>query len=87
MIHLDPHLGLVNNLQLLTQKLKFRMLQVAASQQQQKQQHHQLQQQQLQQLTSLIASSVNDFYGVEFKTGEYFCIVTNYLENVLNISD
>ena len=86
MIHMDQNFGTINNLQLLAQKLKFKLVKLSRSLpllQQQQQQHEQQQQQQQQQtsplrdIISLVVSSVNDFYGVEFEE-------PNFLENVIH---
>ena len=84
MIHMDQNFGTINNLQLLAQKLKFKLVKLSRSlpllQQQQQQQEQQQQQQQtspLRDIISLVVSSVNDFYGVEFEE-------PNFLENVIH---
>ena len=87
---MDQNFGTINNLQLLAQKLKFKLVKLSRSlpllqqqQQQQQQQQEQQQQQQQQQtsplrdIISLVVSSVNDFYGVEFEE-------PNFLENVIH---
>ena len=84
MIHMDQNFGTINNLQLLAQKLKFKLVKLSRSipllKQQQQQQEQQQQQQQtspLRDIISLVVSSVNDFYGVEFEE-------PNFLENVIH---
>ena len=84
MIHIDQSFGTINNLQLLAQKLKFKLVKLSRSlphllqqQQQQQQQQHQQQTSILREIISLVVSSVNDFYGVEFEE-------PNFLENIIH---
>jgi hypothetical protein len=90
MIQLDPELGYVNNLQLLTQKLKFRLVESTKPFQQQQQRPKQ-QQQQLEnfifdKIFHLIVSSVNDFYGVELEHPDFLkSIFLEFQKNILMI--
>jgi hypothetical protein len=88
MIQLDPELGYVNNLQLLTQKLKFRLVESTKPFQQQrpKQQQQQLENFILDKIFHLIVSSVNDFYGVELEDPDFLkSIFLEFQKNILMI--
>jgi hypothetical protein len=88
MIQLDPELGYVNNLQLLTQKLKFRLVESTKPLQQQrpKQQQQQLENFIFDKIFHLVVSSVNDFYGVELEHPDFLkSIFQEFQKNILMI--
>ena len=99
MIQVHPEFGSINNLHLLTQKLRFRLVEATKPLQQQQieQQQQQIEQQQQQQqlekqnlvfeeMFHLIVSSVNDFYGVEMQHPDFLKnIFLQFQKNILMI--
>jgi hypothetical protein len=85
MIHIDQNFGTINNLQLLAQKLKLKLVKLSRSlpHLQQQQQQQQQPTSTLSEIISLVVSSVNDFYGVQFEEAQFLeNIIMEFIQNI-----